>query len=82
MTACAAACVVTDGELCIECLGPSYHQCVSCFKVADEINALVTLQGEQYTLITLRIVHFDPFTSILAALPLNVLFDLCQLKFR
>jgi hypothetical protein len=29
--ACAAACVVTEGEACIECLGPSYDTCKNCF---------------------------------------------------
>lgn len=31
VTLCAAACVLTEGEACIECLGPSYDTCVSCF---------------------------------------------------
>ena len=28
---CAAACIVTDGEACIECLGPLYDSCKDCF---------------------------------------------------
>jgi polyferredoxin len=28
--ACAAACVITDGEACIECMGPSYDSCKEC----------------------------------------------------
>ncbi|GGA18698.1 hypothetical protein [Okeania sp. KiyG1] len=27
---CAAACVVTEGEACIECLGPAYDSCKDC----------------------------------------------------
>jgi hypothetical protein len=29
--ACAAACVITEGEACIECLGPAYASCKDCF---------------------------------------------------
>jgi hypothetical protein len=29
--ACAAACVITEGEVCEECLGPSYNTCVKCY---------------------------------------------------
>jgi len=28
---CAAACIVTEGEACIECLGPAYESCKDCF---------------------------------------------------
>ena len=44
---CVAACVVTDGEACIECLGPSYEQCKDCIGLQDNINALASFRGEQ-----------------------------------
>ncbi len=30
-TACAAACVVTEGEACVECMGPLYNTCKKCY---------------------------------------------------
>ncbi len=30
VAACAAACVITEGEACIECMGPSYESCKDC----------------------------------------------------
>lgn len=31
ITLCSAACVITEGEACIECMGPSYDTCKDCF---------------------------------------------------
>ena len=35
VTACSAACVLTEGESCIECLGPLYDTCKKCYSSSD-----------------------------------------------
>ena len=50
ISACAAACVVTDGEACIECLGPSYDLCKDCFNFSNILNKQVTFQSKFLTI--------------------------------
>ena len=63
LTACAAVCVVTKSEACIECLGPLYDTCVKCYssnmdqkRIANDTKYMM---GEYYQHIMHRNINME-----------------------